>query len=440
MNTKIREILENQNHWWFNKSFETGIIRTQYFSKIDSYMSAKEIFFLVGVRRTGKSTIMYQIIDKLLKSKVNEKNILYLNLDEPYLQSQFSDPNLITSIIEEYLVENKEIDKLYLFIDEIQVFPYWSQSLKFIYDTKSQIKIVASGSSSNLIKSDLAVKLSGRYFYTSVYPLSFNEYLYFNNLKDLKSIEIKKEFENYIKYGGFPRVVLEKNNDFKQEILKNYFQTIYMKDIIVPNKIRSNEDIYKLLYYLLSNVGKHFSFTSLSKVLNISVDTIKEYIEYMAKTYFVTILNKYDYSLKKQLVNPKKIYSIDTGVINAIAFKFSENYGRLLENLIFTQLKRQDKEIYYHNNKYECDFVIKEGLDIVSAIQVTASLESEPTKKREIEGLLDACRVYDLNTGLILTEDEEGEEMRELRLESGEKREVRIVIKPIWKWLLSETQ
>ncbi|MFW6286038.1 MAG: ATP-binding protein [Nanoarchaeota archaeon] len=440
MNKKIMEILESQNPWWFNENFDIGINRLNFFNNIIKYINLQEILFLIGVRRTGKSTLMYQLINYLLNKNVKSKEILFINFDEPFLKSNVNNSQLLIEIIENYLILNKDINKLYVFLDEIQVYPYWSESLKYLYDVKKNIKIIASGSSSNLIESKLAIKLSGRYFYENIYPLSFGEYLNFNNLNKIKSIEYKYYFDKYLLEGGFPRVVLEKDDKIKIELLKNYFQTIYLKDIIIPNNLRNNQEVYNLLYYLLSNVSKLYSYNSLVKVLNISVDTIKEYISFANKSYFIFNLSMYSDSVKKQLVNPKKIYSVDTGLANSISFRFSEDKGRLLENLVFIELKRREKEVYYHRGKKECDFVIKEGLDIVQAIQVTKSLESEELgdeiKKREIDGLLDACKTYNLNEGLILTQDEEGEETREVKLKNGEKKEVKIIVKPIWKWLL----
>jgi predicted AAA+ superfamily ATPase len=173
---------------------------------------------------------------------------------------------------------------------------------------------------------------------------------------------------------------------------------------------------------------------------------VKNYIDYLESTYLIFQLEKYDYSLKKQIISPKKIYAIDTAFIDIVSFKFSEDLGRLLENIVFIELKRRGNELYYHKNKKECDFVIKEGLEIIEAIQVTRSLSDPETRKREIEGLLDAMRSYNLKEGLILTEDEE--EMIEIRDEGVENREKilnqkktqeiirKIYVKPIWKWLL----
>jgi len=425
MEEKIKSILESQNPWWFDKRFEKGINRLNNYNKLLDYLKLKEILFLIGVRRCGKSTLMYQLIDKLLKNH-SANQILFINLDEPYFMSQRENSQLIKGIVEDYLLENK-VNKLYLFIDEVQNYSFWSETLKYLYDINRNIKIIASGSSSNIIESKLSIKLSGRYFYQIISPLSFKEFLNFNNKNKLEIKEYKNSFEKYLLFGGFPRVVLEKNVEIKKEILINYFQTIYSKDIILPNNIRNSQDIYDLLYYLISNNSKFYSYNSISKVLEISVDTIKEYINYSVDSYLLFNLYKYDKSIKKQLRNDKKIYSIDTGLTNAISFKFSEDKGRLLENLVFIELKKRNKEIYYHKDNYECDFVIKKGLKITHAIQVTKSLANPDTRKREIKGLLDALKTYNLSQGLILTEDE----AQEFEVEG-----YKIIVKPIWKWLL----
>ncbi len=160
----------------------------------------------------------------------------------------------------------------------------------------------------------------------------------------------------------------------KQEILKNCFQTIYLKDIIYPNNIRNNRDVFDLLYFAISNIGKSFSYSSIGKTLGIASETVKEYLWYAESSYLLYTLTKYDVSVKKQLANPKKLYCLDTGLANSVSNRLSENRGRLLENLVCTALRRKNKEIYYHKGNYGCDFLIRDGLKITCALQVTLSL------------------------------------------------------------------
>jgi uncharacterized protein len=158
-----------------------------------------------------------------------------------------------------------------------------------------------------------------------------------------------------------------------------------------------------------------------------SYDTIKKYIDILKESYLIFDLTLYDTSIKKQLVNPNKLYCIDNGLVNSVSFRFSEDKGRLLENLVFIESKKIFDEIYYHKQKKECDFLIKDKIKIIKAIQVAYSIDDTETKKREIEGLIDAMKIHNLNEGLIITMDEEGEEI---------VNNFKIIIKPIYKWLL----
>jgi predicted AAA+ superfamily ATPase len=282
------------------------------------------------------------------------------------------------------------------------------------------------GSTSSLLKKETITRLSGRYLAVTVFPLTFKEHLDFKDLKRLSSAEKKQVFEEYLRHGSFPRISLEEDNSIKEELLKNYYETIYLKDIIFPHKLRNNRDIINLLYFTISNVGKPFSYNSLATALEISPDTVKEYLGYAEDSYLLYSINKFDFSIRKQLANPRKLYCLDTGLINAVSFRFSENYGRLLENLVFVELKRRQHEVYYHKGAQECDFIIKENDRISTAIQVTKELNFE-NRRREFEGLTGAMNEYGLNEGLILTKDTE-----ELVEMDGRK----IVVKPVWKWLL----
>jgi uncharacterized protein len=423
MEISIQNALERQNPWWFAKKYDSGISRLEYYPDIVKYFKTKEILLILGARRTGKSTLLYQIIKSL---KVNFKAILFINLDEPLFQSKANDPEFLRNLLEAYMLENKEIKNFYIFIDEVQNYNYWVQTLKVLHDTSKNFKFILTGSTSTLIENKMSIKLSGRYFSTTVYPLSFNEFLTFNGLKKLKILEKREYLEKYLKYGAFPRVVLEIDKSIKQEVLKNYFQTIYLKDIIYPYKIRNNKDVFDLLYFIISNTGKPFSYNSVGKVLNIDSETIKEYLTYAQQAYLLYSINKFDYSVKKQLVNSKKIYCIDTGLVNSLSFQFSQNKGRLLENLVFITLLRKYSEIYYHRDNGECDFVIKEGLKIKQAIQVTLSLKDIDVKKREIKGLMDAMMTYKLKEGLIITENEK---------ETIKLKNKTIYVKPMYEWL-----
>ncbi len=423
MEPQLQIALEKQNPWWFNKAYETGIPRLRYYPQIQKYLNTPEILLILGARRTGKSTLLYQLIAPL---KVSPEAVLFVNLDEPLLQSKAEDPAFLSTLIEEYLVQHKDLSKFYVFIDEIQNYKYWVQTIKTLHDVNKQIKFILTGSTSSLLKNAASTRLSGRYFTTLIYPLTFQEYLEFSNMPQPALLQKRQAASYYLQFGGFPRVVLEKDESLKQDLLKNYFQTIYLKDIIFPHKVRNNKDVFDLLYFVLSNVGTPFSYANIAKTLNISADTVKEYLSYAEQSYLLYIVTKYDPSVRKQLANARKIYCVDTGLINSISFKFSENRGRLMENLVFMSLVKKQKEVFFHKETSECDFLVREGRKIVQAIQVTTSLQDDTVKKRELKGLLEALDSYNLAAGFIVTEAEK---------ETIELNGKKIVVVPLYEWL-----
>ncbi|HML25761.1 MAG TPA: ATP-binding protein [Methanomethylovorans sp.] len=427
MEQLIKDVLEKQNPWWFGKSYSTGISRLRYYPRLSRYLETEEILLILGARRTGKSTLLYQLISSLELPEDKEESVLYMNLDEPVFQSQTESVDLLSSIIEDHIAATKK-ERYYIFLDEVQNFKYWTQTLKTLYDTDKRLKFVLTGSTSSLLKKTTITRLSGRYLSLTVYPLTFKEHLDFKEIRKPTAAEKRHEFEEYLKHGSFPRISLEEDTNIKEELLKNYYETIYLKDIIFPHNLRNNRDVINLLYFMISNVGKPFSYNSIANALEISADTVKEYLSYAEDSYLLYSINKFDHSLRKQLANPKKIYCLDTGLINAVSFKFSENYGRLLENLVFIELIRRLSEVFYHKGTYECDFLIRAENRITSAIQVTKELDLH-NRKRELEGLIEAMKAHELQEGLILTKDTED------LIEIDERK---IFVKPVWKWLLDQ--
>ncbi|MHA1376706.1 MAG: ATP-binding protein, partial [Promethearchaeota archaeon] len=239
--------------------------------------------------------------------------------------------------------------------------------------------------------------------------------------------KLKHLFNDYYTLGSIPEYI----NNPKKERLEEYFENIILKDIVERYNIRNTKLIKDLGIYLLSNATNLISHGSLSKVFDVSINTIKEYISFLESAYLFFRLNKFSYSYKKQFKTSSKIYSIDNGLINLVSFKFSENKGRLFENLVFLELKRNNKEIYYHKIKKECDFIIKKNLKITNAIQVSISLDLLKNKKREYEGLIEALNEYNLKEGLIITEDQ----YEDLKING-----FKIKIRPLWFWLLNKTE
>lgn len=426
MDTTMRIAIESQNPWWFDRPFAIGIDRLAWFSELSRYLASREILLLLGARRTGKSTMVYQIIRSLLDAGTQKEAVLYINLDEPLFASRAKDPAFLRELIEDHCIRNEDIGQFTICIDEVQNYDYWVGTTKTLYDTRPDIRFILTGSSSALLRREISTRLAGRYFTVTVWPLTFTESLVFSGARKPTIVSRRQHFLQYLAYGGFPRVVLEQDEELKKDLLKNYYETIYLKDIIFPNSIRSSSDLYDVLYFLIANIGSPLSYNRIADILKISPETVREYTGFAEDAFLLYAIKKFDYSVKKQLANPKKIYCIDTGIVSAVAFAFSGNRGSLLENAVFLALKKKYGDIYYHRDRYECDFLVRKNKEILSAIQVTESLENPETRARELRGLREAMETHSLTGGTIVTLQESG-----VIEEDG--RHIRIV--PVAEWL-----
>ena len=416
------------NPWWERKeAIEElkGTFRPRYDILLNS-VNIKEITIITGVRRSGKSTLMYQMIDKLLKNGIYPKQILFINLEDKKLIK-----NSLEEIYDSYRENINLNEKAYIFLDEIHKKDKWELWIRKKYDLKTKDKFIISGSCSYLLKKEYSTLLTGRNLTFEIYPLSFEEFLSFNKvninknnikkniiLKETK-LTISKYLKEYLNFGGFPEVFFKPEN-YKMKILEQYFDDIIYKDII--DRYNLNSQIAKnLALFLITNFTKIISLRNLRSILEMSYDTIKDYISYFIGAYLFFTINYFSYSLKIQQANPKKIYCIDNGLRNAVSFKFSKDLGKLAENLVFIELKRKEKEVFYWKKKGEVDFVIKNKDQSLNAINITYTND---IKKRETESLLEFKREFKKAKKLvILTKD-------------LEKNEIEIEFIPLWKWLL----
>ena len=413
--TKLYELLNEQQEL-FNK--EEELIKREI--SLEPYLRGNEIVIITGIRRCGKSTLL-----KIISNKINKKKI-YVNFDDIRF-TNFKIENF--QDIENFAKEMHHIgSEVVFFFDEIQNIPSWERWVNNLFAKK--IKVFVTGSNSSLLSSEISTFLTGRNKVLKLYPFSFKEFLRFKGIQENpktsdERIILMGAFEEYFEKGGFPLII--KNNDL--ELSKQYFEDILNKDIIQRYNIKKIKEIKELILYLLSNVGKIYSYSTLKAISGIkSLSMIKNYIEYMKGVFLASTINRFDYSLKKQKVSSSKFYVLDNSFLKTVAFNFMENIGQRLENLVFIELLKEDFDVYYHLDKKECDFVVKKGLKITQAIQVCLNLENPMTKKREIEGILEAMQKYSLKEGIILTLDKEGEENI-----NGRK----IIIEPVWKWMLN---
>ncbi len=360
---------------------------------------------ITGVRRCGKSTFLNQLLKK-------QKKGYYLNLEDPRLEGfDLSDFNKVEILMKELYGDNGVY-----FFDEIQNIPKWEKFIRYLVDKKE--KVVITGSNAALLSRELGTRLTGRHLQMEMFPFSFREFI--SMKRTSASIN---SFNDYFSKGGFPEFLKKEDPSILHELLSD----IVMKDIAVRFGIKNTHILNKIAIYLISNIGKAFSYNSIKKMFNIkSVQSVIDYISFFENAYLIFSIPCFSYSYKQQQINPKKVYSIDNGFSYTNSASFSKDKGKMLENMVFLGLRRKFKDIFYFQKNGECDFIVKEENKISQAIQVCFDFNEE-TKGREIKGLLTALKTFKIKEGLILTYNQDDK-----FLIDGKK----IIVKPVWKWLL----
>jgi len=288
--------------------------------------------------------------------------------------------------------------------------------------------VFLTGSNANLLSAELGTHLTGRYVKITLFPFSFQEALAFRDIPAGEMTEttraaVLSAFDRYLVEGGFPEYLKFRDPEY----LKRTYGDILFRDIIGRAGIREVKPFRQLARYIFTNVANRASYQALKKTLNFkSAASVRDYVGYLEEAYLVFEIFRYDCSLKKQYVSDKKLYCIDTGMRNAVAFRFSGDTGRLFENLVFIELLRRNLSVYYFRQKHECDFVIEDRGVITAAIQVCFELNEE-NRSRELAGLTEAMETLSVENGMVLTCCQE----ETLTIDG---RKIRIV--PAWKWLL----
>jgi hypothetical protein len=329
------------------------------------------------------------------------------------------------------LLPEKINEKKFVFLDEVQNVPNWEKYIRRIYDTEN-IQIFITGSSSQLLSSDISTALRGRSISYEVSPLSFKEYLDFKNIEvkpySTKSeAEIVNEFEEYLNYGGFPEVVLAEKN-IKEKILKEYVDLIQYKDLVERYNVKNQVLLKYLLKFCLTHPGNLLSVNKIyndfkSLGISLSKNTLYEYLEYLQEAFIIFLSPKYEKSIRKQQLNPKKLFTIDNGLMLPFLPKPMADIGKKLENAVFAKLRKEQKEIYYYANKFEIDFVFenKAGLNL---IDVADNINDVDTEKREVEALNKGLQKFPAsNLFLLLNHD-------------NDKKYEKFRKYLIWKWMV----
>ena|SRR3990167_5536387 len=406
---------------------DIGVVREKY-AELVSHLMIPHALVIAGLRRAGKSTLLLQLIKQQY-----QWDVYYFNLeDERLIGFTVQDFNTLYEIMLELYGEQK-----IFFLDEIQNIPEWERFVRRLQN--ENIKFIITGSNASLLSKELGTKLTGRYIQIELLPYSFKEFLnYHQTSYDEKSFLItterallKKQFNEYMQLGGIPEYVKYR----LPHILTTLYENILYKDIIVRYEIHSVRAFRELAVYLISNVGTLISYTKLKNTLNLgSVNTVKNYIYYLENAYLIFTIDSYAYSILQRTISQKKVYAIDTGLIQALSIQFSRNTGKYLENIVFLELRRRHELVFYYRtaNNLEVDFIVQQGKKIISLIQVCESLSNEKTRQRELAAITIAMNELKMKHGWILTLDET--EVIELSPQTT------ITVIPVYQWLLNAHQ
>lgn len=429
--------LLKQNPHWENKKLPYGIERTIK-AQICRHLSTRHILVLTGARRSGKSYILYQLINHLLED-IPSENILYVNFDDPELTGLAKESSKLAVLYDDYLRLKNPKGAVYFFMDEIQSVAGWEKWVKSEYDREAKIKFIVTGSNSTLLSSELSTLLTGRHLQFEVFPFSFEEFLHARahkiktgNINDVyqKNHSRKGMLLHYIKeileFGTFPEVVLS-DQEFRSSLLKRYYKDIIYRDVAPRFEIRDIRALEDTAYYLVTNISNLASYAGVGKNAGVNEKTAKEYFAYFEKAYLFFQVPLYACSVKSQVRNPKKIYCIDSGMRNAASFRFSEDIGRLAENLVFMDLRARGCDIYYWKGKGEVDFAVFSERKVRQLIQVCWDLSDEKILVREKKSLIEAMLFFGLDAGIILTDNQ-------FKNEIIDGRTIKYI--PLWAWLL----
>ncbi|MBU2639031.1 MAG: ATP-binding protein [Nanoarchaeota archaeon] len=425
----LNDSIRQWNPWWADAESikQLGGIERKSLKSLLKLAALRHIKDITGIRRAGKSTMMYQVISAMISHGAKPKEIAFLNFDDAGINEASFDEILDS-------LDKISPDIKFLFLDEVQEKHGWERWARTLYDTRRYKQTFVSGSSASVLSKDIGRVMTGRHISFHVWPLSFMEYLIFHGWEkfDIGYLESNKSKilhyqEGYLKDGGFPETILKTDAE-KKIILTNIYNDILSRDIAARHNA-SYETAKLVSYHLLSNMTKEFSYRSIATAVGIKPETADIYTGYLKEALMVLALDFFSFKTKIQFKQNKKAYCIDNGLRNAVSFRITEDKGRLMENAVMVELARRGRDVYYWKTKdgKEVDFLIKEGTKVKELLQVCFNANEPQTKKRELNSLIEAMKEFKLKTGIVITEDKEMEERV-----SG--KTIRFL--PLWKWLL----
>ncbi len=429
---KLEEALVSWNPWWKGKK-DVTFFRTTYVNRIISWLGKGKAISVYGIRKCGKTTIAKQVVYSLLSDGKKAEECCYINFEDERFYGELSNPELIDETYQTFLALKNPSGKVLFILDEIQNVNAWEKWVRRIVEQKENIDLIITGSSAALLSSDLATILTGRAIPIEIRPLNFKEFLNFKgtevpkitNLKDaylnLKKHVFQNYLRRYIETGGMPEIVLEESNEKRKELARAYFSDILFRDIVKRYGIKESKLLEEIALYCLANSSGYISFNKLATNLKASINTIKQYVDYLEKAFLIRIVPQFSYSVKGQqhADRIKKVYSIDNGLRNLVSFKFSQDLGKMAENTAFINISSGESKLFTWKEAKEVDLVKYDGKNL-EAINVCFG----EIKEREYVGLNEFKKKHPKAKLIMLTLDQ-----------FGEKEDIKLI--PLWLYLLS---
>ncbi len=393
----------------------------------------------IGVRRGGKSTYMFQVMERLLASGVARQNILYLNFFDDRLHTLRRET--LDRILEAFYSlypEKKNTEKVYCFFDEIQAIAGWEPFVERLLRTE-KCEVYITGSSAHMLSREIATQMRGRALSWEMFPFSFREFLDHQGIEGSPPFSAKgrllvqKGFEDFWERGGFPEVAgLDRRLRIKTH--QEYFNAVLFRDLVERHDVSHPRAITDLAHRLVDNIASLYTVNSLTGYLKslghkAPKAAVSEYLAWFEDAYFLFTVRIFDASLARANANPKKVYCIDHALVTSVSSGILVNSGHLLENLVFTALRRITPDICYVKTRSgrEVDFIALLEDRSRMLVQVCESLADPQTRKREIAALAEAMAELKLASGIIVTRGEDGL----VEVEAG-----KIAIVPAWRFLL----
>ncbi len=427
---ELMEVISPFNFW--EGILETGFPRNDYLNRFEDYLGIPSTTVAVtGVRRSGKTYLCRQMIRRLIEKGTDPRSTIFINLEDPALEPYLG-TQLLTDIYESYLHSLKPDGVKYIFIDEAQTIQGWERWVRSMIEKSSNVKIIVTGSSSEIMSQELSSLLTGRFMELRIQPFSFREFIDFRGEDDNAWNEKKMQtlLLEYIETGGYPQVQYIKDPNLKDEFLKELFHSIINRDIVTRFGVREVHKLKSLVTLLLNNISSLTSVTKMKNSMNsvgikVSSTTINEYFSYLSESLIFAFIPIISYKAKDIEQYPRKLYCIDTGMIRSVKRPKRMDLGSIAENIVAMELiRRYGKEnIFYWKGKGEVDFVVGSG-DERQLIQVCWIMEDRKTRKREIKALFEAEKELGRSSKLILSMEESDvdEDIETLSL---------------WKWMLN---